>query len=723
MQPNVSVFANVSPASFKGHFTVDQVMKNIRSTKYRAQTDHLRTITDTEVARIYKAGKPDEQGKLEVAGHFYGVTWSGCFEGGKKTQHLQQHSGLICMDMDGLTPDKLATLSAQLRADEYTHLLFISPSGSGLKWVVRTELQHPDEHKAYFCQLADYLHGSYGLTRKGDIPKGEKPQIDPQCKNVDRLCFLPCDPDAYQNSESATIPLLPEYRTDPSVKADQPTQAPDTSENAEYMPQEVIIEDATRRRINDCISQLHRLNIDLTIHYDDWIQVGLAFASIGEQGRIYFHEVSRQNTGYTYSECDTKFTELLRNRKGSVNIGSFFHRCQEVLEPLTSRQEQPKEKTGSNTQNDKSRVQSDLLTGLLEREHQLRQIASRDIIFSPPLISRQDIGIVRRGTINVIQGAYGSHKSRAAELILSLILKKTACPTDFLGFERQELVQFFGCLLDTERNLPEELPYALQSIKRNAGYDLDEDMPHFRYTSIKDVPRKKRLEAVEAFVLSVRKEETTAHLIVVLDVVTDCVSSFNDDEQAMKLFDFLGNLCDRGNATFLLVIHQNPGTEKARGHAGTEAANKASTVMQIGFEKDANGNDSDLIKLRFLKLRGAKKPEPIFLQYSDSAKGLVLANGEAIANHINSRKQKGNVDDIAQTLEELLAEGPQPKNAVVEKLMKAHEASETTIRNRLREILSDPPAMYKDGMVVILHESREGQKQFYHLGPAVLETD
>lgn len=140
MLTKVSVFANVSPASFKGHFVVDDVLKTVRSEKFKAPTDHLRALTDAEAAKVFKAGKQDEQGHLVEPGNFYGVTWSGIFEGGKKAGNLQTHSGLICMDVDGLTADAVAMLYDQLRADEYTHVLFVSPSGNGLKWVVYKDI-------------------------------------------------------------------------------------------------------------------------------------------------------------------------------------------------------------------------------------------------------------------------------------------------------------------------------------------------------------------------------------------------------------------------------------------------------------------------------------------------------------------------------------------------------------------------------------------------------
>lgn len=360
---------------------------------------------------------------------------------------------------------------------------------------------------------------------------------------------------------------------------------------------------------------------------------------------------------------------------------------------------------------------AELLKGLLEREKELSEVSSKKVVFSSPLITRNEIGIIGRGTVNIVQGAYGSHKSRLAETLAALLLKPLHHRGDFLGFERSPLDRVAVCYIDTERNQREELPFAIQSIKLKAGYSIDEQPDGFRYTSVKDVERRDRQRAVEAYVEEVRRQRAE-HLFVVLDVVTDCVSSFNDDADAMALFDFVGNLCDRYDSTFLLVIHQNPGTEKARGHVGTEAANKASTVLQIGFEKDEKGNDSDLIRVRFLKLRRGKRPEPVYLQYSEEARGLVLANADMVVAHVNHRKHKADTEEMAERLLGLLSEGQMAKKEVIAILEGEFSAKNATIRNRLREIKKPSFEMFDEqGRAVRLCEKKASRDEFYFLEP------
>ncbi|WP_020607693.1 AAA family ATPase [Spirosoma spitsbergense] len=410
-------------------------------------------------------------------------------------------------------------------------------------------------------------------------------------------------------------------------------------------------------------------------------------------------------------------TEQNKDTNSTANRPPLFDKTDEELEDSANYQFEPEEPE-SNYQApppppDKKRA---MLTRLLATEQTLSEAATKKVVFSPPLISREETGIIGRGTVNIIQGAFGSHKSRLAELLAALMLTNTETKEpQFLDFKRAVLERFCVCYIDTERNQKEELPYAVQGIKQRAGYRIEDQPETFRFTTIKGEKRADRFDAIETFIHHVR-EQTTLHLFCLIDVVTDAIGDFNDPKESMKLFDFLGNLCDNYDATFLLVIHQNPGTEKARGHTGTEAANKASTVLQIGLEKDASGNETDLIKLRYLKLRRGKKPEPLFLQFCKESNGLILAGADAIASQVNYRKHKADSDDVADRLASLLADGPMEKGEVSKVLESEFGAKNATIRGRLKQVIEEQlPMTDEQGNAVRLDEYRDGRQQYYRL--------
>ncbi|MDR1757000.1 MAG: virulence protein E [Culturomica sp.] len=151
--------------------TLRKIYNAIRGNYYQKQTEHLRTLTDPKQARQYKTT------------HFDYCTFSGTFTS-RSDKALLKHSGLLCIDFDHL-PDP-SELKIRLLTDEYfdTQLLFRSPSGDGLKWIISIDTD-TTPHAAYFAAVANYIRQTYGIT------------VDKSGRDTSRACFLPHDPQAY----------------------------------------------------------------------------------------------------------------------------------------------------------------------------------------------------------------------------------------------------------------------------------------------------------------------------------------------------------------------------------------------------------------------------------------------------------------------------------------------------------------------------------------------
>jgi hypothetical protein len=145
----------------------------IRNDDYFETTQQLRTITDKKEASKFKAANFDY------------VTFSGIFSQ-RKDELLLRHSGLITIDFDHISD--IPILKSQLLLDEYfeTELMFVSPSGDGLKWIISIDLSEA-RHIDYFNAISAYIKQTYNL------------EIDKSGKDTSRACFLCYDPDAYLN--------------------------------------------------------------------------------------------------------------------------------------------------------------------------------------------------------------------------------------------------------------------------------------------------------------------------------------------------------------------------------------------------------------------------------------------------------------------------------------------------------------------------------------------
>lgn len=355
------------------------------------------------------------------------------------------------------------------------------------------------------------------------------------------------------------------------------------------------------------------------------------------------------------------------------------------------------------------------LERLLASQQQIRESKGKPISFSQPILWQKENPVFFPKTINVVQGKAGVHKSRLAETICAALLKTPESNRDLLDFKRNILTRYAVCYVDTERNLSDQLPYSLQQIQLKAGYTIEDNPYGFDYISLLEFAREERFDMLNMYLDYIR-QKFPMHLFIILDVITDCVFNFNDTKDSMKLIDMMNQTINRFDVTFLCLIHENPGnTDKARGHLGTEILNKASTVIQIGFEKDSENHNTDLIKINYLKCRSSRKHDPFYVEYSDREKGLIIADPNTIKETFDSRNQKAALDETIEIIADFLKE-PAPKSELIEKLCLDLNCKERTIETRLKSIITHkleiPSA---NGSSRNLCKRQEGKEVIYFL--------
>lgn len=358
---------------------------------------------------------------------------------------------------------------------------------------------------------------------------------------------------------------------------------------------------------------------------------------------------------------------------------------------------------------------------IIETQKKLRASKEKDIKFSDPILKQNENAVIFPHTINVIQGQAGVHKSRLAENICAAFLKKEYCNHELLGFVRNDLEASTTIVyVDTERNLTEQLPYALQCIQMKAGFQKVDHPENFEYISLLQISRKDRFAALNEY-LNYIKQKTQNTLFIVLDVSTDCIEDFNKTDKSMELIDLMNMAINEHNVIFLCLIHENPRSDKARGHFGTELMNKASTVMQVGFEKDARQNDTELIRVKYLKCRGTARHEPFYMKYCTEAKGLVLANEGEVIDVANSRKLKACSEDVIECLEMYLGNNEELERVeLLGKLCKDLGAGNRTIEKRILEIINAGTEMSNNnGVPCDLHKETRDKTVYYKLLPTL----
>lgn len=138
-----------------------------------------------------------------------------CFSGQFKKRAISgliEHSGLICLDFDSFEDaESLEAYKEILKLDAYTFSVFLSPSGNGLKLLVKIP-QVSEHHKDFFKSL----------QKKFDVK-----YFDKSCSDVSRVCYESFDPEIYINENSLIWEELP---IEEEIKGDVNVSIPITSE-------------------------------------------------------------------------------------------------------------------------------------------------------------------------------------------------------------------------------------------------------------------------------------------------------------------------------------------------------------------------------------------------------------------------------------------------------------------------------------------------------------
>lgn len=192
-------------------FSVSDLVSVIRQGKVKAGKNTIDLAQ--KIAQIRKAKQDgNEKLKSELKQTLPITAVSVIFEQGKEKtkENIKKFTGFIQIDFDHVP--NLSEKKEALKKDPYTFVLFTSPSGDGLKLIVRIDVCKP--FKGLFYGLADYYKNKYNL------------ELDQQTKNPNRLMFLSYDPEIFVNERAKVFD---------TVKELSPEKAPETGKKERFL--------------------------------------------------------------------------------------------------------------------------------------------------------------------------------------------------------------------------------------------------------------------------------------------------------------------------------------------------------------------------------------------------------------------------------------------------------------------------------------------------------
>lgn len=171
-------FSSLRNTKPMGTESLISVLNEIQSDKYKDQIDKIRKDPNPSKSPL--------KDKLPV------FTPTGIFNH-RSMAGLEQYNGIICLDIDGVSNPQ--DLKEKCKKLNYVYSAFITPSGQGLKVMVKT-LATPENYRDIEAKVANAFQHDTGAVR------------DNHCKDIARIQFVSHDPEIYINENSSPITLL-----------------------------------------------------------------------------------------------------------------------------------------------------------------------------------------------------------------------------------------------------------------------------------------------------------------------------------------------------------------------------------------------------------------------------------------------------------------------------------------------------------------------------------
>ena len=169
----VSIFKNIKSIAPVKDTSVLKILESIRSSEYKNRIGQIRVETD-------KAKRNELKSKMPY------VTFCGTFTS-RSNSNLKSHSGLACLDFDNVV--NLDDLRKVINEDSFTFASFVSPSGDGLKVLVKIpQIDNNNDYQDYYVELIKHYSKYHNL--------------DEGTKDLARACYLSFDEDVFISSDS-----------------------------------------------------------------------------------------------------------------------------------------------------------------------------------------------------------------------------------------------------------------------------------------------------------------------------------------------------------------------------------------------------------------------------------------------------------------------------------------------------------------------------------------
>ncbi|MBN2571314.1 MAG: hypothetical protein JXA68_04240 [Ignavibacteriales bacterium] len=190
----------------------------------------------------------------------------------------------------------------------------------------------------------------------------------------------------------------------------------------------------------------------------------------------------------------------------------------------------------------------------------------------------------RFGTLGNFSCIGGKGKARKGFLV-SAIIASCLGYSNILNFNAHLTIGKKIVLFDTEQGDYDLQIAAKRAIRLN---NLNQHPDYFDVYALRQLTTSDRVYFIEQYL-----EKTKDVGIIFIDGIRDLLIDINNTDQSTELTTKLMQWTKVYNIHICVILHENPGSDKLRGHLGTEITNKAETVISV--EKPKENQDLSIV--------------------------------------------------------------------------------------------------------------------------------
>jgi hypothetical protein len=573
----VAVFNNINDTSEPRYVEVSKILKAIKDGAFKDKVEAIRNENDKGNQSRLKSSltsilfSSSKQEGVE-SGRNNKVSW-------RTDKGLVEHSGLMCLDLDKFSNEfEMISIKDDLMNDDYVFSVFVSPSGEGLKVLVKVPTQI-ENHRKYFYGLKEHFNS---------------PNFDDSCVNEARVCYVSYDEGIYINEDSLVFDKMLEQKT----------------QIVEVKEVKVQVK-ADNNRIIDGLykwwSDRYGL-IDGERNRNTYI-LAMAFNEFGIpelQAKSFMSQF--EHTGFEIQEINSCI-ESAYNKTHVFGTKSFTDE-ETIIKEYLPNDVAPKQSISVNLENIYKASFVDV---------------TKKIEYPPVAVS---IGTHRMGSkdfpipfgtygnFSCIVGASKSKKTFLKSLITaSFIGGQTSNYTSSIKSHRDR--ECFIIDLDTEQSSW----HAQNVFKRVTRLVGVENYEFYKPFALRPYEPKERLQFIEWLIYESEMKDNIG--FIAIDGLADLVNDFNDLKESQAVIQKVMTWTDDKQFHLTTILHSNFGTTKAVGHIGSSMLKKAETVCQVTPE-------GDCVKAHFSHTRGFPIADFCYSVNEDGLPYLLNENAEPI---------------------------------------------------------------------------------------------